>query len=54
LSNECLRIADSIIDFFIENCSPRDMLPILCEVLCVLNVFMAELGLVFDNHVIYF
>ncbi|KAJ6928253.1 aberrant root formation protein 4 [Populus alba x Populus x berolinensis] len=31
LSNECLRIADSIIDFFIENCSPRDMLPILCE-----------------------
>lgn len=33
LSNECLRIADSIIDFFIENCSPRDMLPILCEAL---------------------
>lgn len=54
LSDECLKIADSIIDCFIGKCSPRDMLPVLCEVLCVLNVFMTELGLVFDNQVIYF
>ncbi|KAJ6745388.1 GLOMULIN [Salix koriyanagi] len=33
LSDECLKIADSIIDCFIEKCSPRDMLPVLCEAL---------------------
>ncbi|KAJ6383034.1 hypothetical protein OIU77_031457 [Salix suchowensis] len=33
LSDECLKIADSIIDYFIEKCSPRDMLPVLCEAL---------------------
>lgn len=38
LSDRCMEIAESIIDSFIEMCSPRDMLSILCEVHC-LNEF---------------
>ncbi|KAJ9184066.1 hypothetical protein P3X46_007846 [Hevea brasiliensis] len=33
LSSRCLEIADRIIDRFIEKCSPRDMLSILCGAL---------------------
>ncbi|CAK7353846.1 unnamed protein product [Dovyalis caffra] len=33
LSDECLKIADNVVDRFIEMCSPRDMLPMLCEAL---------------------
>eukprot|EP00257_Ricinus_communis_P003412 XP_002515461.2 aberrant root formation protein 4 [Ricinus communis] len=33
LSGKCLEIADRIIDRFIETCSPRDMLSVLCEAL---------------------
>ncbi|CAL5440081.1 unnamed protein product [Camellia sinensis] len=31
VSRRCLEIAGSVIDWFIETCSPRDMLSILCE-----------------------
>ncbi|OMO90742.1 YAP-binding/Alf4/Glomulin [Corchorus olitorius] len=31
VSPKCLEIADNIIDRFVETCSPRDMLSILCE-----------------------
>ncbi|KAB1670362.1 hypothetical protein ES319_1Z175600v1 [Gossypium barbadense] len=33
VSPQCLEISDNIIHRFIEKCSPRDMLPILCEAL---------------------
>ncbi|WRX33983.1 YAP-binding/ALF4/Glomulin - like 1 [Theobroma cacao] len=33
VSLKCLEIADNIIDRFIQTCSPRDMLSILCEAL---------------------
>ncbi|KAI7987755.1 Aberrant root formation protein 4 [Camellia lanceoleosa] len=33
VSRRCLEIAGSVIDRFIETCSPRDMLSILCEAL---------------------
>lgn len=33
LSQRCLEIAESVIDRFVESCSPRDMLTILCEAL---------------------
>ncbi|KAB2019986.1 hypothetical protein ES319_D07G034900v1 [Gossypium barbadense] len=33
VSPQCLAISDNIIHRFIEKCSPRDMLPILCEAL---------------------
>lgn len=33
VSRRCLEIAGSVIDWFIETCSPRDMLSILCEAL---------------------
>ncbi|OMO61612.1 YAP-binding/Alf4/Glomulin [Corchorus capsularis] len=33
VSPQCLEIADNIIDRFVETCSPRDMLSILCEAL---------------------
>lgn len=32
LSTKCLDAAEDIIDRFVENVSPRDMLSILCEV----------------------
>ncbi|XP_052209684.1 aberrant root formation protein 4 isoform X2 [Diospyros lotus] len=33
LSQRCLEITESVIDRFVESCSPRDMLTILCEAL---------------------
>lgn len=32
VSRRCLEIAERVIDRFIEICSPRDMISILCEV----------------------
>ncbi|KAF5748146.1 hypothetical protein HS088_TW04G00096 [Tripterygium wilfordii] len=33
VSDSCLVTSESIIDWFIEMCNPRDMLPVLCEAL---------------------
>lgn len=32
LMRNCWDIANAIIEFFVSNCNPRDMLSILCEV----------------------
>lgn len=34
VSDKCLEIAGKVIDRFVSLCSPREMLPILCEVCC--------------------
>ncbi|CAH2073136.1 unnamed protein product [Thlaspi arvense] len=33
LSSRCLELVEEIVDRFVEACSPRDMLPVLCEAL---------------------
>jgi hypothetical protein len=37
----CLDIAKTILEFFVSNCNPRDMLSILCEVSYTLKLAVA-------------
>jgi hypothetical protein len=43
VSDRCLETANCVIDRFVAMCSPRDMLPILCEV-CCLEIYNQFIG----------